>query len=184
MANNFDSNFSRKLMEAFLDKFESERVLSKNVDTQLFAGKFNGSTGDTIDIKRPTDYKTVRTATGDVSGGSDASDIIAGKASAVVQDYFTTLVNFDEADEAIKMGQIDQLLAPMATRIVTDFEVDYAKFMMRNTALLAGTVGTAVSTWDHVAEAGAMMQANGIPMDFELVGSIFEVIHLAHNRPR
>jgi len=58
MANNFDSNFSRKLMRSFLDKFESERVLTKNVDTQLFAGKFNGSTGDTIDVKRPTDYVT------------------------------------------------------------------------------------------------------------------------------
>lgn len=164
MANNFDSNFSRKLMNSFLDKFESERVLTKNVDTQLFAGKFNGSTGDTIDVKRPTDYNTVRTATGDVSGETK-SDILTGKASAVVQDYFTAFVDYDEADEAIKMDQIDQLLAPMATRIVTDFETDYANFMMKNTALLAGTVGTGVSTWDHVAEAGALMQATGVPMD-------------------
>ena len=164
MANNFDSNFSRKLMESFLDKFESERVLTKNVDTQTFAGKFNGSTGDTIDIKRPTDYVTSRTPTGDVSGETKSS-IITGKASATVQDYFTAFVDFDEADEAIKMNQLDQLLAPMATRIVTDFETDYAKFMMKNTALLAGTVGTAVSKWDHVAEAGAMMQASGIPQD-------------------
>lgn len=164
MANNFDSNFTRKLMNSFLDKFESERVLTKNVDTQLFAGKFNGSTGDTIDVKRPTDYNTVRTATGDVSGETK-SDILTGKASAVVQDYFTAFVDYDEADEAIKMDQIDQLLAPMATRIVTDFETDYANFMMKNTALLAGTVGTGVSTWDHVAEAGALMQATGVPMD-------------------
>jgi len=164
MANNFDSNFSRKLMRSFLDKFESERVLTKNVDTQLFAGKFNGSTGDTIDVKRPTDFKTVRTSTGDVSGATKSS-IVTGKASAVVQDYFTSFVDYDEADEAIKMDQLDELLAPMATRIVTDFETDYAAFMMKNTALLAGTVGTAVSTWDHVAEAGAMMQASGIPKD-------------------
>jgi len=164
MANSFDSNFSRKLMSSFLNKFESERVLTKNVDTQLFAGKFNGSTGDTIDIKRPTDYNTVRTATGDVSGATK-SDIITGKASAVVQDYFTSFVDYDEADEAIKMDQLDQLLAPMATRIVTDFETDYAAFMMKNTGLLAGTVGTGVTTWDHVAEAGAIMQASGVPMD-------------------
>lgn len=164
MANNFDSNFSRKLMSSFLDKFESERVLTKNVDTQLFAGKFNGSTGDTIDVKRPTDYKTVRTSTGDVSG-STKSDIITGKASAVVQDYFTAFVDYEEAAEAIEMDQLDQLLAPMATRIVTDFETDYAAFMMANSALLAGSVGTGVSTWDDVAEAGAIMQATGVPMD-------------------
>ncbi len=168
MANNFDSNFSRKLMRSFLDKFESERVLTKNVDTQLFAGKFNGSTGDTIDVKRPTDYNTVRTSNGDVSGETK-SDILTGKASATVQDYFTAFVDYDEADEAIKMDQLDELLAPMATRIVTDFETDYANFMMSNTALLAGEVGTAIGAggdaWGDVAEAGAIMQATGIPMD-------------------
>jgi hypothetical protein len=168
MANNFDSNFSRKIMESFLDKFQSERVITKNVDTQLFAGKFNPSTGDSIDIKRPTDYTSVRTAKGDVSGET-ANDIITGKATATVQDYFTTFVDYDEADEAIKMNQLDKLLAPMATRIVTDFETDYAKFMMKNSGLLAGEVGVAIGAggdaWGDVAEAGAIMQASGIPMD-------------------
>jgi hypothetical protein len=164
MANNFDSNFTRKLARVFLEKFDSERVLSKNVDTQLLAGKFNPSTGDTVDFKRPTDYVSVRTANGDVSGET-ASDIITGKASGVVQDYFTTFVDYDEADEAIKMDQIDQLLAPLATRIKTDLELDFAAFMMKNSALLAGTVGTAADTWDDIAEAGAMLQASGVPSD-------------------
>ena len=95
MANNFDSNITRLVMKSFLDKFESERVLSKNVNTQLFAGEFNGDRGDTIDVKRPTDYRTVRSSNGDVSSET-ASDIVTGKASAVVQDYFTVFVNFDE----------------------------------------------------------------------------------------
>lgn len=162
--NSFDSNFSRKLMEVFLDKFETERVLTKNVDTQLFSGKFNPSTGENIDVKRPTDFLTVRTAKGNVASETE-SDIITGKATATVQDYFTSFVDYDEADEAIKMNQIDQLLAPMATRMVTDFETDFGQFMMENTALLTGTVGTALSTWDHVAEAGALMQSSGIPRD-------------------
>ena len=169
MANNCDSNFTRKLMRSFLDKFESSRVLTKNVDTQMFAGKFNGSTGDTIDVKRPTDFVTRRNSNGDVSSGAGKSDIITGKASAVVQDYFTVFVDYEEADEAIKMDQLDELLAPMATRVVTDFETDFAKFMMANTALLAGTVGTAIGAggdaWGDVAEAGAIMQASGIPND-------------------
>jgi hypothetical protein len=164
MANQFDSNFTRKLARVFLEKFDSERVLSKNVDTQLLSGKFNASTGDTVDFKRPNDYVSVRTAKGDVSGET-ASDIITGKASGVVQDYFTAFVDFDEADEALKMDQLDQLLAPLATRIKTDFEIDYAAFMMKNTGLLSGTVGTAVSTWAHVARAGATMHAAGIPGD-------------------
>jgi len=164
MANNFDSNFSRKLAKSFLKKFESDRVLSKNVNTQLLDGKFNPDSGENYDFKRPTDYVSVRTANGDVSGET-ASSITTGKATGTVQPYFTAFVDFDEADEAIKMGGLDQLLAPLATRIKTDFEVDFAAFMMKNTNLLSGTVGTAISTWDHVAGAAAIMQASGVPSD-------------------
>jgi len=164
MANNFDSNFSRKLAKTFLDKFETKRVLSKNVNTQLLAGKFNPDTGENYDFKRPTDYSSVRTATGDVSGET-ANSIITGKATGTVQDYFTVFVDFDEADEALKMDQLDQLLDPMATRIATDLELDYGNFMLKNTALVAGTVGTSITAWDHIAEQGAVLQASGVPMD-------------------
>jgi len=164
MANSFDSNFTRKLARVFLEKFESSRVHSKNVNTQLLKGRFDPASGDNVDFKRPTDYVSVRTAAGDVSGSSP-SDIVTGKATGTVQNYFTAFVDFNEADEAIKMDQIDQLLAPLATRICTDLELDFASFMMKNAALLAGTVGTAASTWDHIAEAGAVMQATGIPSD-------------------
>jgi len=164
MANNLASNFTEPLMRVFLEQFDSKRVLSKNVNTQLMEGKFKGDTGDTVGVKRPTDYNTVRTSTGDVSGATK-SDIITGKATATVQDYFTSFVDYDEADEAIKMDQLDELLAPMTTRIVTDFEVDYAKFMMKNTALLSGTVGTSATTWQHVADAGATLTAHGVPSD-------------------
>lgn len=164
MANNFDSNFSRKLAKTFLDKFETKRVLSKNVNTQLLAGKFNPDTGDNYDFKRPTDYSSVRTAKGDVSGET-ANSIITGKATGTVQDYFTVFVDFDEADEALKMDQLDQLLDPMATRIATDMELDFGEFMLKNTGLLAGTVGTSITTWDHVAEQGAILNASGVPMD-------------------
>ena len=164
MANSFDSNITRKLARVFLEKFETMRVLSKNIDTQLLSGRFDPSTGDTVDFKRPTDYISRRTSDGDISG-TTKSDIITGKASGVVQDYFTVEVDYSEADEAIKMDQLDQLLAPMATRIVTDLEVDFAAFMMKNAGLLAGTYGTAVSTWDHVANAGAVLESHGVPTD-------------------
>jgi hypothetical protein len=36
---------------------------------------------------------------------------------------------------------------------------------MDNGGLYAGTVGTAATTWDHIAEAGAVMQAHGVPQD-------------------
>jgi hypothetical protein len=149
MANDL-SLFTRQLAEPFLKSFETERVLSKNVNTQLLAGKFGPTSGENVDFKRAVDYKTVRTPKGDVTA-ENPSDIITGKATGTVQDYFTSFVDYDEADEAIKMGNVQELLAPMATRMVTDLELDFGEFMNKNTALLAGQVGTAVSTWDDVA---------------------------------
>jgi hypothetical protein len=84
MANNFDSNFTRQVARVFLEKFDNDRVLSKNVNTQLLNGRFNPSSGENVDFKRPTDYTSTRTANGDVSGGNP-SDIITGKATGTVQ---------------------------------------------------------------------------------------------------
>lgn len=163
MSNNFDSNITRKLARVFLEKFESARVHSKNVNTQLLQGKFDPSSGDTVDFKRPTDYTTTRTDAGDITGVR--KDIITGKASGTVQNYFTVPIDWNEADEAIKMDQLDELLAPAATRIATDLELDFTNFMVTRAGLLAGTVGTPATTWDHVAQAGAVLSAHGVPTD-------------------
>ena len=164
MANNFDSNFTRKVAKIFMKKFNSTRVMSKIVNTQLLTGRFNPDSGGNVDFKRPTDYVSTRTSDGDIASG-DPSPIITGKCTGTVQNYFTVEIDYQEADEAIKMGDKTELLDPAATRIVTDLELDFASFMMKNSALLAGTVGTAADTWDDVAEAGAVLQANGTPMD-------------------
>ena len=183
MANNFDSNFTRKVARVFLEKFESERNLTKGVNTQLVQGKFNPSSGADVDVKRPTDFTSVRTAAGDVSGETPPS-IIVGKATATVQNYFTAFVDYNEADEAIKMDQLDQLLAPLATRIKTDFETDFGAFMLKNAGLYAGTIGNAAVTWDEVAEASAVMQSVGIPMDNDwcYAANPYTTIGLASNQ--
>ena len=165
MANNFDSNFSRKLAARVLDTVENKRILSKNVNTQLLAGKFNPDSGENYDFKRPTDYKSSRTSDGDISA-TTAQSIIRGKATGTVQDYITVETDFLEADQALKMGKDEnEFFDSMADRIVTDLEVDYAAYMMKNSGLLAGTPGNAVDGWDDVAEAGAVMESHGIPKD-------------------
>ncbi len=170
MANSFN-NFTLQIAKQVLESFESARTLSKNVNTQMLTGRFNPDSGDTFDFKRPTDYVALETATGDVSAGT-ASDIITGRASGIVQDYITVFVDFDEADQAIKMGNLDVLLAPMATRLVTQLELNMAAFMKKNVGLLTGTPGTAVTTWDEVAGASAIMQSTGIPMDTDWVYAV------------
>jgi carbon monoxide dehydrogenase subunit G len=136
-------------------------VITKTVNTQLLAGRFNPSSGSTVDFKRPHDYNTIRTSGGDISS-STKSDIIAGKATGTVQDYFTAATEWSNLQEAIQLDQLDEILAPMASRIVTNLELDFAAYMMKNASLRYGTHGTAVSTWSHVAGAGATMDAIGI----------------------
>lgn len=164
MANNLTSNVTRQLLRTFLKHFESNRVVTKTVNTQLFQGRFTPASGTTVDIKRPHDYTTIRTSGGDISGETK-DDIISGKATATVQNYFTASVDWDNVEEALELDQLDQILAPMARRIVTDLEVDFTAFMMKNCGLVQGTPGQAIDAWSEVANAGALLASIGVPSD-------------------
>lgn len=160
--NSLDNNTTRQLAKVFLEKFEGSRVLTKTVNTQLLTGRFNPSSGTTVDFKRPHDYKTDRTAGGDISA-VDKSDIVSAKATGTVQNYFTVHADWDEVDEALKLDQLDEILAPMATRIVTDLELDFGAYMYKNCNLSYGTPGTAIDAWTDVAGTGALMDSMGVP---------------------
>ena len=117
MANSLSSNITRPLARVFLDAFESNRVVTKTVNTQLLSGRFNPSTGSTVDFKRPHDYNSIRTSGGDISA-STKSDIIAGKASGTVQDYFTVATEFTNIQQALELAQLDEIIAPMALSLL------------------------------------------------------------------
>jgi len=174
MANDFDSNFTRKLMKGVLGSFESQRAVTKTVNTALLSGAFGSDTGTQVDFPRPTDFVSNRTSDGDISG-TTASSIITGKATATVQDYITVEMDFQEADQALKMPDGGQrFFDDAARRVVTDFEIDFSAFAMKNTSMLAGTPGTAVSTWAEVANAGALMRSCGVPAgDWNYMGNPF-----------
>lgn len=160
--NVLDNNTTTPLAKTFLKEFEASRVLTKTVDTQLLSNVFNPSSGTTADFKRPHDYKSDRTAGGDISA-VDKSDIVSAKATGTVQDYFTVHMDWDEVDEALKLDQLDQIIAPAAQRIVTDLELDFGAYMYKNCNLHYGTPGTAVDAWSDVAGAGALMDSMGVP---------------------
>ena len=162
--NNLSSNFSRPIAEAFLKGFEASRVLTKSVDTQLLTGKFSPKSGTQVDFKRPHDYKSDRTSDGDISA-VDSSDIISGKATGTVQDYFTVHMDWDEVDQALKLDRLDEILKPSAARLVTDLELDFGAYMYKNCNLHYGAPGTAIDAWGDVAGANALMQSIGVPMD-------------------
>ena len=164
MANDLNSNITRPLAREFLKAFEANRVLTKAVDTQIIKGKHSARTGSTVDVKRPTDYNTIETADGDISS-SNKSDILTGKASATVQNYITVATEWDNVEEALELDQLDQLLKPMATRAVTQLELNLGQFMLNNCGGAYGTPGTAIDAWSDVAGCQAHMESLGIPTD-------------------
>ena len=164
MPNNVESNFREKVGPAFLEEFDSSRVFSKSVNTQLLENKFDGESGETTAFKRPADYVAIETDDGDLTGEAP-SPIIIGNAIGRVQKQITVLVEYQAIDQALKLGNLNEILKPAAKRLSTKLETNFSSFMMRNTGLLSGTVGTAANTWDHIARFGAIMEATGVPMD-------------------
>lgn len=161
--NVLDNNTTTPLAESFLKGVEAARVLTKTVDTQLLSGKFSPKSGTTADFRRPIDHKSDRTSNGDISA-VDRSDIVVGKATGTVQDYFTVHMDWDEVDEALKMDKLDELVGiPAGQRIVTDLELDFGAYMYKNCNLHYGTPGTAVDAWSDVAGCDALMTSMGVP---------------------
>lgn len=181
--NNLGGNFTTQVARVFLDSFEAARVLTKTVDTQLLQGRFSPKSGTTVEFKRPHDFKTDRTTGGDISS-VDNSDIESAVATGTVQDFFTVHLDFDVVDEALKLDQLPEILAPAATRIITDLEVDFGAFMYKNSNLHYGTPGTAVDAWGDVAGANALMDSIGVPNDGKrhYVMNPFTVANLANTQ--
>ena len=161
--NVLDNNTTVPLAESFLKGFECKRVLTKTVDTQLISGKFSPKSGTTCDFRRPVDHKSDRTSDGNISA-VDRSDIVVGKATGTVQNYFTVHMDWDEVDEALKMDKLDELVGmPAAERLIVDLELDFGAFMYKNCGLHYGTPGTAIDAWSDIAGADALMTSMGVP---------------------
>lgn len=159
--NKLDSNVSQIVLKKFLPGFMSDLVLAKTVDRQLLAGEINSSTGDSVSFKRPHQFSSLRTATGDISGQTK-NNIVSGKATGRVGNYITVAVEYTQLEEAIKLNQLDEILAPVRQRIVTDLETELAQFMMRNGALSLGSPNTPINKWSDVAQTASFLKDLGV----------------------
>ena len=161
MANNLDSNVSQKVLRKFLPGFMSDLVLAKTVDRQLLQGEINPSTGDSVSFKRPHQFGSYRTPEGDITGKAK-NNLISGKATGRIGNYITVPVEWTQLEEAIKLYQLDEILAPVRQRMVTDLETELAQFMMRNGALSLGSPNTPINKWSDVAQTASFMRDLGI----------------------
>lgn len=159
--NDLNSNVSQIVLKKFLPGFMSDLVLCKTVDRQLLSGEINSSTGDSVSFKRPHQFSSKRTATGDISGQAK-NNLTSGKATGKVGNYITVAVEYGQLEEAIKLNQLDEILAPVRERIVTDLETELAQFMMNNGALSLGSPNTPINKWSDVAQTASFMKDLGI----------------------
>lgn len=159
--NNLDSNVSQIVLKKFLPGFMSDLVLAKTVDRQLLAGEINSNTGDSVSFKRPHQFSSLRTATGDISGQTK-NNLVSGKATGRVGNYITVAVEYGQLEEAIKLNQLDEILMPVRQRIVTDLETELAKFMMNNGALSLGSPNTPINKWSDVAQTASFLKDLGV----------------------
>lgn len=159
--NDLNSNVSQIVLKKFLPGFMSDLVLAKTVDRQLLAGEINSSTGDSVSFKRPHQFASKRTATGDISGQAK-NNLISGKATGRVGNYITVAVEYGQLEEAIKLNQLDEILQPVRERVVTDLETELAQFMMNNGALSLGSPNTPINKWSDVAQTASLMKDLGI----------------------
>lgn len=172
MANNLESNITRKVMRAFIPAFEKQRILSKTINTQTFQGAWQPHSGDYIDIKRPPQYTAYRTDGGDVSGGGYESDIIIGKATAQVQQYITVLLEWTNKEEALELDQLETILKPAAEQCTIELETSLCDYMIKNSGLATGSPGTAIDAWSDIASQMSMLKSIGAPM-----GRIYSIMN-------
>ena len=180
MANNLASNIQATLSKKILNRFEATRTISKTVNTQFLADAINSNTGDTVFIKRPTRFKSIRTSDGDISS-TTANSIITGKASGIVQDFITVETDWTILEEAIELNQIDELVVnPMMDEMVATLETSFGQFALRNCNLSVGTPGQAVDAWGDIAKAGALAKSMSFPTgDITYLVNPFDQVALA-----
>jgi len=74
------------------------------------------------------------------------------------------MVAWTNKEEMLQLDELEAYLKPYAERLVTQFELNLFTFMQKNSGLLVGTPGTAVTKWSDIASANSLMDAMGIPV--------------------
>jgi hypothetical protein len=164
MANNTDSNITLKVAKGFKPGFEASIVLMNTVDTQTLPSSGLGTPdyGETVKFKRPMQYRSKKTATGDISGGP-RNDLIFGSSFGEVQQFYTVDVEFAIIEEALRLNELEAALNPIAEQIAADIETDLGTFMIEQSGLTYGSPGTPVTAWSDVAGPGALLNSLGVP---------------------
>lgn len=162
-SNSLGKNVVQDILRKFLPAWKSEVVTLNTVDKQIYAQPgFTPRSGNTIQVKRPHQFVTVRTSGGDISSAAP-NDIVAATATATVQDYITFHCDWTQVEEALYLDQLDEILAPAREKMIVDLETDFNAFIKNTGAHFLGTADTAIDAWGDIAQVGSFCKALGFP---------------------
>ncbi|HEX7764176.1 MAG TPA: P22 phage major capsid protein family protein, partial [Cellvibrio sp.] len=180
MANSFTSAATAKVADAIMDEFEGNAVLIKEVNTQLLneEGISQPEYGGSISFQRPMQRRTVETADGDVSGETP-NDITYGKSTGTVQNVVTIELNWNAVDEAIKARQLKKHLEGLGQYMIATVEKNFGSYMINNSGLTMGTVGTFVDSWDDVMATKAFFRSLGVKGEIKYIVNDYSMGKLA-----
>lgn len=180
MANSFSSAATAKVADAIMDEFESSAVLIKEVNTQLLneEGISQPEYGGSISFQRPMQWRTVETADGDLTGETP-NDIIYGKSTGTVQNVATIELNWNAVDEAIRARQLKKHLEGLGQYLVATVEKNLGNYMINNSGLTMGTVGTFVDSWEDVMSTKAFFRSLGVKGEIKYVVNDYSMGKLA-----
>lgn len=162
-SNSLAKNYSTKILPVFQKSWQNDTVTLNSVNRKILKdGSINPSTGSTVQIKRPHQFNTHETAAGDISGVTK-SNIIAATSTMTVNNWLTGAVEWEAFQEAYELDQLEEILRPLNSKIVTDEEVRLNAYIKNSGAHSLGTVGNAIDAWGDVAQVGSFMQSIGAP---------------------
>ena len=162
MANSLAKNYSTKILPIFQKSWTNDTVSLNSVNRDIYRGGINPTTGSTVQIKRPHQYNTHETAAGDISGVTK-STLTSATSTMTVNNWLTAAVEWEAFEEAYELNQLDQILAPMNQKLITDEEVRLNAYIKDSGAHILGTVGTDIDAWGDVAQVGSFSKALGFP---------------------
>lgn len=176
MANNFTSVEEKRIANSFIKAFQSARVLTKTVNTSLISGDmaFDAKSGDKRYVPRPYRATSVESVDGDITGLTN--DIIAGQAVVTVQPMITAYGSWRVIDQALRMGNLEEVMKPYAYELITKLEGNLGAFMQKNSGLLSGTPGTPITKWSDIAGMNTLADSVGVPVSD---GNMYAVINPA-----
>ncbi len=149
--------------KAALPILDNELVFAKRVFRgyeEDFAQRPNGYTpGDTITIRRPTDF-TVRS-------GATASmqDVVEGSTSITVDQYKGVDFQFSSTELTMDIGELaERAIKPAMVQLANQIDSDLAALYSK-VPNWAGTAGQVVNSFTDFAKAPELLDEYGVPMD-------------------